>query len=191
LLASIIAFSLRQRVLIVALAVLLVVFGVRASTQIPLDVFPEFAPPRVEVQTEAPGLSTEEVEALITVPLENELNGAPWVRTLRSKSVLGLSSIVCFFEEGTDVLRARQLIEERVAAAAPRLPAIAHAPVILQPLSSTSRAMKVGLSSPTLTQMELSDLAVWTVRPRLMGIDDAKGQAELRSICVARDVPLA
>lgn len=169
-LASIIAFSLRQRVLVLALAILLLVFGIRASTQIPLDVFPEFAPPRVEVQTEAPGLSTEEVEALITVPLENELNGAPWVRTLRSKSVLGLSSIVCYFEDGTDILRARQLVEERVAAAAQRLPSVAHAPVILQPLSSTSRAMKIGLSSPTLSQIELSDLAVWTIRPRLMAI---------------------
>ncbi|MBL9095881.1 MAG: efflux RND transporter permease subunit [Alphaproteobacteria bacterium] len=169
-LASIVGFALRQRVLIAALALLLVVFGVQTSTRIPLDVFPEFAPPRVEIQTEAPGLSTEEVESLITVPLENALNGVAWVKTLRSKSVLGLSSVLCIFEEGTDVIRARQLIQERVAAIAPRLPSVARPPVILQPLSSTSRAMKIGVSSKTLSQMELSDLALWTIRPRLMGI---------------------
>lgn len=169
-LASIISFALHQRVLIAALAIVLVVFGVQTSARIPLDVFPEFAPPRVEIQTEAPGLSTEEVESLITVPLENALNGVAWVKTLRSKSVLGLSSVLCIFEEGTDVIRARQLIQERVAAIAPRLPGVARAPVILQPLSSTSRAMKIGVSSKTLSQMELSDLALWTIRPRLMGI---------------------
>lgn len=169
-LGSIISFSLRQRVLVLALALLMLVFGVRASTQIPLDVFPEFAPPRVEIQTEAPGLSTEEVESLITVPLENALNGVAWVKTLRSKSVLGLSSVTCYFTEGTDVIRARQLIQERVASVAPRLPSVAHAPVILPPLSSTSRAMKIGMSSKTLDQTTLSDLALWTVRPRLMSI---------------------
>ena len=169
-LAQIISFALHQRVLIAALAIVLVFFGVQTSSRIPLDVFPEFAPPRVEIQTEAPGLSTEEVESLITVPLENALNGVAWVKTLRSKSVLGLSSVLCIFEEGTDVIRARQLIQERVAAIAPRLPGVARAPVILQPLSSTSRAMKIGVSSKTLSQMELSDLALWTIRPRLMGI---------------------
>lgn len=169
-LSAIISSSLRQRVLVLALALLLLVFSIRASTQIPLDVFPEFAPPRVEIQTEAPGLSTEEVESLITVPLENALNGVAWVETLRSKSVLGLSSVTCYFKDGTDVIRARQLIQERVASVAPRLPSVAHAPVILPPLSSTSRAMKIGMSSSTLNQTELSDLALWTVRPRLMAI---------------------
>jgi len=169
-LSGIITFALRQRVLILAMALLLLVFGVRASTQIPLDVFPEFAPPRVEIQTEAPGLSTEEVESLITVPIENALNGVAFVKTLRSKSVLGLSSVVCLFEEGTDIIRARQLIQERVASVASRLPGVAHAPVILPPLSSTSRALKIGVSSAALTQMELSDLALWTIRPRLMAV---------------------
>lgn len=170
-LRALISFSLRQRVLVVALAAAVVVLGVRAATRIPLDVFPEFAPPRVEIQTEAPGLSTPEVESLITVPIENALNGAPWVTTLRSKSVLGLSSIVCFFEPGTDVIRARQLVQERIAAVTPQLPGLARPPVILQPLSSTSRAMKIGLSSATLDQTALSDLAVWTIRPRLLAIE--------------------
>ena len=165
-----IAASLRQRVLVLALAVVLVVLGIRSIQTTPLDVFPEFAPPLVEIQTEAPGLSTEEVESLISVPLENALNGVSWLKTLRSKSVLGLSSVVCIFKEGTDLMRARQLVQERVATIAPRLPAVAHAPVLLSPLSSTSRAMKIGVSSKKYSQMELSELAVWTIRPRLMAV---------------------
>jgi Cu/Ag efflux pump CusA len=85
--------ALRQRVLVIALALVLVFFGIRAGRDVPLDVFPEFAPPMVEVQTEAPGLSTEEVEALVTTPLEFAVNGTPGLGTLRSKSVLGLSSV--------------------------------------------------------------------------------------------------
>ncbi len=162
--------ALRLRLLVLALAAVLVLLGIRAVRTTPLDVFPEFAPPRVEIQTEAPGLSTEEVETLITVPLENALNGTSWLKTLRSKSVLGLSSVVLLFEEGTDLLRARQLVQERLAAEAARLPAVARAPVMLPPLSSMSRAMKIGLSSTTLSQMELSDLARWTIRPRLMAV---------------------
>lgn len=165
-----ISASLRQRVLVLALACTLVVFGIRAVRTAPLDVFPEFAPPLVEIQTEAPGLSTEEVESLISVPLENAVNGVSWLKTLRSKSVLGLSSVVCIFKSGTDLMRARQLVQERVATVAPRLPAVARAPVILPPLSSTSRAMKIGVWSKTLSQMDLSELALWTVRPRLMSV---------------------
>ncbi len=149
---------------------MLIVIGLRSLHTTPLDVFPEFAPPLVEIQTEAPGLSTEEVESLITVPLENAVNGTSWLKTLRSKSVLGLSSVVCIFKEGTDLMRARQLVQERVATVAPRLPVVAHAPVLLPPLSSTSRALKIGVSSKTLSQMDLSELALWTIRPRLMAI---------------------
>jgi Cu/Ag efflux pump CusA len=124
------------------------------------------------------GLSTEEVESLVTVPLENTLNGTSWLKTIRSKSVLGLSSIVLIFEQGTDLMRARQLVEERVSAEAARLPAVAHTPVMLPPLSSTSRAMKIGVWSstdpdtgkPRLDQMGLTVLAKWTIRPRLMAI---------------------
>jgi len=162
--------SLRQRVLVLAAACALVVFGIRAVRTTPLDVFPEFAPPLVEIQTEVPGLSTEEVESLISVPLENALNGVSWLKTLRSKSVLGLSSVVCIFQPGTDLMRARQLVQERVATVTPRLPAVAKAPVLLSPLSSTSRAMKIGVWSKTLSQMDLSELALWTIRPRLMSV---------------------
>ena len=162
--------ALTQRVLVLAMAALLVILGLRASGNIPLDVFPEFAPPIVEVQTEAPGLSTEEVESLITVPIEIAVNGVPDLTTVRSKSVLGLSSVTILFARGTDVIRARQLVQERVGQVQARLPAAARPPVMLPPLSSTSRAMKIGISSAKLDQMELSELARWTIRPRLMAV---------------------
>jgi Cu/Ag efflux pump CusA len=107
--------SLRLRVVVVVLVAMLAVGWLRSAREIPFDVFPEFAPPLVEIQTEAPGMSTAEVESLITVPLENVLHGLPGLTTLRSKSVLGLSSVVMIFQEGTDVLEARQIVQERAA----------------------------------------------------------------------------
>ncbi len=155
---------------VVAIAVLTIAVGPRLLGNARLDVFPEFAPPRVEIQTEAPGLSTEEVERLITVPLENGVIGTPWVETIRSKSVMGLSSVVLFFQRGTDLLQARQLVGERISRVTPLLPAVSDPPVILSPLSATSRVLKVGLTSATLSQMELTTLAKWTIRPRLMAV---------------------
>jgi CzcA family heavy metal efflux pump len=169
-LSALIAASVRGRVVVLALSLLLVGYGVNATRTAPLDVFPEFAPPKVEVQTEAPGLSTDEVEALISVPLENALNGTPGLKTIRSKSVLGLSSVVMLFDEGTDLHQARQFVQERVTAEAARLPTVARPPVILQHLSSLSRVMKVGVSSKTLTQVEMTELALWTIRPKIMSV---------------------
>ncbi len=169
-LKSIVTWALNMRVLVVALSVALIVFGVQSVKHAPLDVFPEFAPPMAEIQTEAPGLSTEQVDALVTVPLENSLNGLPWLKTIRSKSVLGLSSVVMIFKEGTDILKARQLVQERLALAQARLPAVVKPPVLMSPYSSLSRAMKVGMTSKTMTQTELSELALWTLRPRLMSV---------------------
>src|ERR671923_2660821 len=100
----IIGSSLKYRYLVALISVALIAYGMDQLRRMPVDVFPEFAPPKVEIQTEAPGLSTEEVESLVTVPLENALNGTPGMTTLRSKSVLGLSSIVLIFDEGTDLL---------------------------------------------------------------------------------------
>ncbi len=121
-LKAIVNWSLHMRVLVVALAAALLVVGLRSVKDAPLDVFPEFAPPLVEIQTEAPGLSTEEVDALVTVPLENTLNGLPFLKTIRSKSVLGLSSVVMIFEGGADLLKARQMVQERLNLAQGRLP---------------------------------------------------------------------
>lgn len=167
---ALIAAALRARIAVAALAIIAMVVGIQVTSRAPLDVFPEFAPPLVEVQTEAPGLSTEEVEALVTAPIEQALNGTPYLATIRSKSVLGLSSVVLLFDRGTDIMRARQFVGERMAALASQLPSVAQAPVMLSPLSSTSRVLKIGLSSKTLTQTELTTLARWTVRPRLIGV---------------------
>ena len=165
-----VTISLRSPIVVVALAVLLVVLATRTLRTTPLDVFPEFAPPLVEVQTEAPGLSTNDVEALVTVPLEAALNGVPGLQTIRLKSVLGLSSVVFILDPASDVMTARQMVQERLSRAAPALPAVAHPPVMLSPLSSLSRVMKIGFSSDTLSQTDMTTLAKWTVRPRLMGI---------------------
>ena len=165
-----ISASLRFRLLVVALATVLIIVGIRSADDIPLDVFPEFAPPVVEIQTEAPGLSTEEVESLVTVPIENSMTGIPYMETVRSKSVLGLSSVRMIFERGTDLLIARQLVQERLTLSSARLPKVVNPPVILPPLSSLSRAMKIGLWSDNHSQMDMTVLCKWTIRPRLMSI---------------------
>ncbi|MDV6033240.1 MAG: efflux RND transporter permease subunit [Phycisphaera sp. RhM] len=162
--------SLQFRLLVVVFAIALVVVGIRTSDSVPLDVFPEFAPPLVEIQTEAPGIATEDVESLITVPIENAVNGIPFVQTVRSKSVLGLSSVRLIFEPGTDLLVARQLVQERLALVSTQLPMVARPPVILPPLSSLSRCLKIGLWSDTQSQMDMTVLTQWTIRPRLMSI---------------------
>ncbi|MBA2355102.1 MAG: efflux RND transporter permease subunit, partial [Acidobacteria bacterium] len=167
---ALVTAALRLRLPVVALSVVLIIVGIQTTRDAPFDVFPEFAPPLVEIQTEAPGLSTGDVEALISVPLEAAMSGIPGLTTLRSKSVLGLSSVVLIFGSGADRMAARQLVQERLTRAAATLPAAVRPPVILSPLSSLSRVMKIGVSSKSLTQVELTTLARWTIRPRLMAI---------------------
>lgn len=167
---ALVATCLRLRFLVLLAAVAFAVVGYRYATGAQVDVFPEFSPPRVEIQTEAPGLSVLEVETLVTTPIERAVHGVAFVQALRSKSVLGLSSVVLVFREGVDLMTARQLVQERLAGVAPQLPTAAKAPVMLSPLSSTSRVLKIGMSSKKLSQMELTDLARWTVRPKLMAV---------------------
>ena len=166
----IVAASLRFRFIAVGLAVALLVFGSQQVQDMPVDVFPEFAPPRVEIQTASLGLSSSEIEELVTVPLEQVLQGVPGLDVMRSKSVPQLSSILLIFEPGTDVIAARQLIGERLATVTPTLPSWSTPPVMLQPLSSTSRTMKIGVSSETHDVIDLSLLARWKIRPRLMQV---------------------
>ncbi len=170
LLRHVVATALRHRLVVVAIAAALVAVGYRAARATPLDVFPEFALPTVEVQTEAPGLSGEEVEALVSMPIEHALGGLAGLRQLRSKSVMGLSSVVLRFAEGTDLLAVRPLVQEKVGLVARDLPAVARPPALLQPLSSLSRVMKIGISSATLSQMEMTDAVKWSVRPRLLAV---------------------
>ena len=167
---ALVATALHFRVIVVMLAVALMVQGILAFHTAPQDVFPEFAPPKVEIQTEARGLSTAEVEQLVTTPIEQGLAGLPWVADTHSKSVLGLSSVVLHLDRDADVFAARQLVTERVAVVARQLPATVTAPVILPPLSSTSRLMKVGMRSDTLSVADLTDAALFNIRPRLMAL---------------------
>jgi CzcA family heavy metal efflux pump len=172
-LTALVSNSIRLRVVVLALCVVLLVVGGRSVRRAPLDVFPEFAPPLVEIQTEAPGLSTNEVEALVTMPIENALTGIAHVKTVRSKSVLGLSQVVLVLDDGADVMRVRQMVQERVTAVTRQLPTVAQPPNILQPLSSTSRVMKIGVLSAkgaNLTQRDLTEVVMWTVRPKLMTV---------------------
>lgn len=164
-----IAASLKSRLLVVAIAAVMMLFGVTQLRQLSVDVLPEFEPPRVEIQTEAPGLSAEEVESLISLNLEELLSGTSWLKTIHSTSVPGLSYVQLVFESGTDLLRARQLVQERLSLAY-TLPNVSQPPVMLQPLSATSRTMMIGLSSKELSPIQLSVLARWTIKPRLLGV---------------------
>jgi len=148
----------------------LLIAGVVSLRSAPVDTYPEFTPPSVEIQTEALGLSAGEIEQLITVPLEADLlNGVAWLKTIRSESLPGLSSLTLVFEPGTDPLKARQVVQERITQAK-ALPNVSRPPIMLEPLSSSSRVMMIGLSPKTLSLIDTSVLARWTIKPRLMGV---------------------
>jgi CzcA family heavy metal efflux pump len=134
----------------------------------PLDAFPEFAPPQVAVQTEAPGFTAEQVELLVTVPLETAVRGATGLREVRSQSAAGLSVLTVVFRDGTDVLAARQQVGERLAAAAPALPRGVSPPRMTPLMSSTGKLLTVGLTSPALSPAELRTLVRRRLLPRLM-----------------------
>src|SRR6266508_531913 len=167
----IIGSSLRLRLLVVPVAAGLMLLGITQLRSAPVDVLPEFNPPLVDIQTEALGLSAEEVEQLVTVPLEQDLlNGVAFLDQIRSQSLPGLSRIELIFQPGTDVLKARQLVQERLVQAPGGIPNVSKAPSMLQPLSSTGRVMMIGLSSKDVSLIDMSVLARWKIRPRLMGV---------------------
>ncbi|HYI33718.1 MAG TPA: efflux RND transporter permease subunit [Glaciibacter sp.] len=166
----VIAFSLRFRTMIVAFACGIMLLGASQLASAPVDVFPEFSPPRVEIQTASLGLTAEEVEQLVTVPLEEALNGVEGLDQLRSKSVSQLSSILLIFEPGTDLLTARQLVSERLTQVAPTLPSWSAPPLMLQPLSSTSRVMKIGMTSESRSLIDLSMLAHYKIRAHVLAV---------------------
>ncbi len=165
-----IGWGARNRRPVVGFSLVLLLVAAWQLPKMRTDVLPEFAPPTVEVQTEALGLSATEVEQLITVPMEQDLlNGVAYLKSLRSKSVPGLSSIEMIFESGTPIAKARQVVQERLTQAH-ALPNVSKPPQMLQPKSSASRVMMIGLSSKTLTPIELGVLARWTLRPNLLGV---------------------
>src|SRR5215211_3576884 len=167
----IVGSSLRFRWLVLFAAAALMVFGIGETRNADVDVFPEFAPPMVEIQTIAVGNSSEQVEELITIPLEDQLNGIPGLEEIRSKSVADLSQIQLIFSRDTDLYEARQLVQERLTAASPNLPTWASPPWMMPPLSSTSRILKVGITSDELNMREMSVVAYWKIRQELLRVD--------------------
>jgi CzcA family heavy metal efflux pump len=167
---KIVATSLKYRYLVVFLAAVFMILGIGAIRNMPVDVFPEFAPPRVEIQTPSLGLSSTEVESLVTIPLEQVFAGTPGLDVMRSKSVEQLSSILLIFDSGTDLMEARQLVQERLAIATPQLPTWAAPPFMLPPLSSTARTLKIGLTSDVYDLRELSMITYWKIRERLLRV---------------------
>src|SRR5262245_40130707 len=169
-LSRVVGAALEHRTVVFLLAGALFAIGIFSATDAPLDVFPEFAPPIVEVQTEAPGLAAEDVEALVTVPLERALGGVPRVATVRSSSALGLSVVTVVFAYGTDRERARQSVIERVALAAPSLPR-GVTPAVPPLASVLAWVLAIGLrAGPDVSPLALRDLAEWTIRPRLLAV---------------------
>lgn len=168
---GIVEWAVHFRLLVLVLAAGLVAFGMSEVRSTPVTAYPEFQPVIVEVQAEALGLSADEVAEFITVPLEADLlNTVPWVDVIRSESVRGLSSIELIFQPGTDLLTARQVVQERLAEALVALPGVSSPPQMRQPISSTNRVMTIGLSSDELSLIDLSVLARWNIRPRLLGV---------------------
>ena len=169
-LRSLVAFAIRFRAVVLVLACVLTGYGLFVAVHAKLDVFPEFAPPRVVIQTEAPGLSPEEVEALVTRPVESAVNGANDVKSLRSRSIQGLSVVTAVFRNGTDIYRARQLVGERLSQTAGRLPFGVAPPTMAALTSTTSIFLTIGLTSDKLSPMALRSFVDWTLRPRLLAV---------------------
>lgn len=174
-LTSIIEFSVRLRGVIFALACVLLGYGIYALNQSKLDVFPEFTPPLVTIQTEAPGLSSEQVEQLVTQRVENALGGSIGLDSMRSQSIQGVSVITLIFDEQTDIHRARQMVAEQLSSVAGGLPAGVSAPKMTPLSSSSNLVLGIGLTSNTRSLMDLRSFADWTLKPRLLssrGVSD-------------------
>src|SRR3954465_2406281 len=169
-LKGLVQFSLHYARTVAAIALLLVGYGIYVTSNSEFDVFPDFVPPQVVVQTESPGFSAEEVELLVTKPLENNLNGSLGLENIRSESIQGLSIITLVFKEGVSLINARQLLSERLTAVAPQLPLGVKPPKMTPLTSATMDLLKIGLVAPEMKLRELRDFADWTMKPRLLAV---------------------
>lgn len=169
-LSGIVERSIRHRGVVIAIACLVVTYGIYSVANAKFDVYPEFAPPQVTIQTEAPGLSAEDVETLVTRPVEYALTGTPNLTAIRSDSIQGLSVVVVTFEDGTDIYRARQMVTERLGEAAGAMPKGVKAPALAPLVGATSLTLIIGLTSDRVSPMDMRTFADWTMRPRLLSV---------------------
>jgi CzcA family heavy metal efflux pump len=169
-LSAIVQFSLRFRGIVIAIACLIVLYGLYTTEHARLGVFPEFAPPEVTIQTEVPGLSPEQVETLATQRIENVLIGTVGLQSIRSSSIQGLSVVTIVFSDGIDIYKARQMVGERLLEITSQMPQGVAAPIMAPLTSATSVIMSIGLTAEAGSAMDLRTFADWTVRPRLLAV---------------------
>ncbi len=172
---AVVSFSIRFRGIVIALACALLGYGIFSLIRSPFDVFPDFAPPQVSVQTEAPGLSPEQVEVLVTQPVENAINGVPGIDSLHSRSIQGLSDTTVVFCSGTDIYRDRQFVAERLSTVASGLPTGVKPPLMTPLTSSTAWVMEVDFTSDSQSLMTVRAIADWTIKPRLLAVSGVAG----------------
>ena len=169
-LQQLVSLSLRLRGVVIVLACVLVGYGIYTAMHAKLDVFPDFVQPQASVQTEAPGLSPEQVESVVTLPIESTVIGVPDIESVRSQSIQGLSIVTAVFKEGTNIFTARQMLAEQLGALAGTLPEGVKSPKLTPLTSATMDLLKIGLVSKKLSLMELRTFADWTLRPRLQAV---------------------
>lgn len=165
---KIIHFSLQNRLLIIVAAILLFIAGIYRTFNAEIDVFPDLNAPTVVVMTEANGMAAEEVEQLVTFPIETAVNGATGVRRVRSSSTAGFSVVWVEFDWGTDIYLARQIVSEKLSAAADELPETAGNPTLGPQSSILGEVLIVGLTADSTSMLDLRTIADWTIRPRLL-----------------------
>ncbi len=169
-LSSIIQWAIARRWLVILGAMILTIWIFRTIIQMPLDVFPTFAPPQVEIQTEAPGLAPEEVESLVTLPIESAINGTPGVSAVRSSSAASISVVRVVFNWGTDIYQARQLVTERLQSAKSKLPDGIEMPQIAPISSPIGTIVTYAFTSQTTDLMEMRRIVDWQVTNRLLAV---------------------
>src|SRR6202142_4095973 len=167
---ALVSLCVRQYGAIAALTLLALVLGLWGARSAPLDVFPEFVPSQVDIQTEAPGFAPEQVEELVTRPIENAVNGATGLATLRSESIPGLSVVTITFADGVDLHVSRQGISERLSELGSTLPVGVGQPKLSPLVSSTMDLLKIGLVSDKVDAFTLRDAADWIIKPRLLAV---------------------